>query len=113
MSKGFPHRGDIYWVSLDPTLGAETKKTRPCLIVSNDIGNEYSDLVVVAPITSNINKVYRFEAKISIKGQAGKVMPQQVRAVDKTRLLQKIGKIAETEMLEVEEAIKRVFGLSY
>lgn len=113
MSRVFPKRGDIYWVCLDPTFGAETKKTRPCLIVSNDIGNEYSDLVIVAPITSNINKIYRFEAKVSIKGQTGKAMPQQVRAVDKSRILQKIGKITDKEMQEVEEAIKRVFGLSY
>lgn len=112
MNKEFPKRGDIFWVILDPTLGAETKKTRPCLIVSNNVGNEFSPMVIVAPITSQHSKVYQFETLINVKGKTGKVMPQQVRFIDKTRLGKKIGAITSSEMKMVDEAIKIVFALT-
>ena len=57
----FPKRGEVYWVKLDPTVGSETKKTRPGVVVSNDSGNEYSSRVILAPITSQSKKVYPFE----------------------------------------------------
>ncbi len=67
----FPQRGEIYWVNLDPTIGTEIDKTRPALIISNDIGNQYSDRVIVAPTTSqNIGRVYPFEVLIP-RGEAG------------------------------------------
>jgi len=75
----FPRRGDIYWVNLDPTLGSETKKTRPALILSNNIGNEISNIIILAPITSKVKNVYPFEIKISLDGKAGKVMLNQCR----------------------------------
>ena len=62
----FPQRGEIYWVSLDPTIGSEIAKTRPALIISNDIGNQHADRVIVAPIsTANVSKVYPFEVKLA------------------------------------------------
>jgi len=57
-----PQRGEIYWVNLDPAIGSEIAKTRPALIISNNIGNQYADRVIVVPISSgNANKVYPFE----------------------------------------------------
>ena len=60
--KSFPKRGQIFWADLEPARGAETQKIRPCLIVSNDIGNETSKLVMVAPITSKIQRIYQQRA---------------------------------------------------
>ena len=57
-------RGDTFLVSFDPTLGAETKKTRPSVIVSNDINNAHSPIVSISPITSNVSKIYSFEVEI-------------------------------------------------
>src|SRR5438477_428265 len=54
MVRKFPMRGEIYWINLDPVIGSETKKTRPGLIISNDIGNEMSEVVIIAPITSKM-----------------------------------------------------------
>lgn len=110
--KNFPKRGDIYWVNLDPAVGSEIKKKRPSLIISNDVGNEMSELVIIAPMTSNTDRVYAFEVKVNVKGKIGKVMPHQCRAIDKSRLLDKLGSLKEDDMKLVDDAIKIVFGLS-
>jgi len=108
----FPKRGEIYWVNLEPTIGAETKKTRPGLVISNDIGNEVSKIVMVAPITSKNSNVYPFEVKMILERKHSKVMLNQCRAIDKSRLLKKIDSVDNDTMKAVEEAIKIVFGLS-
>ena len=108
----FPKRGEIFWVNLDPTVGEETKKTRPALVVSNDIGNEMSNMVIVAPITSKVKNVYPFEVKVFIEEKPGKIMLNQCRAVDKSRLVRKIDSLDQETMKFVEEALKIVFGLS-
>lgn len=110
--ESFPRRGEIYWVNLDPTIDAETKKKRPALIVSNDIGNELTDLVIIAPITSKVKKIYPFDVKIFMHGKLGKIMLNQCRAIDQSRLDNKIDDIDKETMQSVEEAIKIVFGLN-
>src|SRR5689334_6458085 len=90
---GFPRRGEIYWVNFEPAIGEETKKKRPALVVSNNIGNEISKIIIVAPITSKIKSVYPFEVKVSIDGAQGKIMLNQCRAIDKSRLGEKIVEI--------------------
>lgn len=110
--KNFPQRGDIYWVDLEPTRGGEIQKIRPGLIVSNDIGNEVSSVVMVAPITSKIKQVHSFEVKTTIDGKPAKIMLNQCRAVDKSRLLKKLDQIDWEVMQAVEEAIKVVFALT-
>ncbi len=108
----FPRRGDIYWVNLDPTIGSEIKKTRPGLIVSNDIANETARIIMIAPLTSKVKTVYPFEVEISLKGTVSKIMVNQCRAVDKIRLTDLIDSLEDEKMKQVEEAIKIVFGLS-
>lgn len=110
--ESFPKRGEIYWTNFDPTIGAETKKTRPGLIISNDIGNEVSRLVIIAPITSKLNKVYPYEAKIFINNKERKIMINQCRAIDKSRLIKKIIDADQQTMKQVDEAIKIVFNIS-
>lgn len=108
----YPRRGEIYWVDLDPTIGTETKKIRPCLIISSDTGNKYSPLVMVAPITSKTHNLYPFEAQLKVNGKTGKVMLNQARAIDKRRLRKKIGFIGIEQMSMVDKAIKLVFGIN-
>jgi len=111
MTGNFPRRGEVYWTSLDPTIGTETKKTRPCLIVSNDIGNEVSDLVIMAPITSKISKVYPYNVKVSVGGKDGKVMLNQIRAMDKSRIGKLICSLDKETMEQVDEALRIVLEL--
>lgn len=108
----YPKRGEIYWVDLDPAIGRETQKTRPGLIVSNDIGNEVSHVIMVAPITSKVKYVYPFEVKITLNGKPAKIMLNQCKALDKSRLKDKIGSVNAGTMQDAEEAIKIVFGLN-
>jgi len=107
----FPKRGEIYWTELEPVRGREIQKTRPALIVSNDIGNEMSQVVMVAPITSKTTRVYPFEVRITLNDKQGKIVLNQCRAVDKSRLLNKMGSADNQTMQEVVTAIKIVFGI--
>ena len=83
-------RGDIYFAALDPTRGSEVQKTRPVVIVSNDVANRASSLVTVVPMTSNASRVYPFEVVLAAAetglGKDGKAMAQQIRTLDKARL---------------------------
>ena len=108
-------RGDIFLVSFDPTLGAETKKTRPSVIVSNDINNAHSPIVSISPITSNVSKVYSFEVEIP-SGVGGlrtrsKVMVNQTRAVDKVRLIKRLGHLPGQILTDIDRALKLHYDL--
>ncbi len=111
MSGKFPKRGEVYWTDLDPAKGSETQKKRPGLIVSNDIANELSRVVMVAPISSKVTNIYPFEVKTEINGKPAKVMLNQSRALDKIRLQRYICELDFNTMQAVDEAIKLVFGL--
>jgi mRNA interferase MazF len=107
----YPKRGDIYWVTLDPTVGSETQKTRPCLIISNNAQNKKSLRVIIAPVTSKLKKVYPFEAKVAVNGREGKAMLDQIKAVDKQRLGKRICVIDVETMIEIETALKIALAL--
>lgn len=112
IGKNFPSRGDIYLIQLDPTIGREIQKTRPCLIISNNTQNQYADVICVAPITSQPQKQDRdFEVRIQLEGKEGRVLLNQSRAIDKARLLKKMDTLSPAKMKEVNQAIKVVFGL--
>jgi mRNA interferase MazF len=71
-------RGDIFWVNLEPAIGSEANKRRPCLIVSNDVNNRAASTITVAPITSKVSRVYPFEVLLEgILDRPGKVQAQQ------------------------------------
>jgi mRNA interferase MazF len=107
----YPKRGDIYWIQLDPTVGTETRKTRPCLILSNNSQNKKGLRVIAAPITSKLKTIYPFEAKIIINGRECKAMLDQIRAVDRQRITHKIDSIDLFTMMEVEEALRIALAL--
>jgi mRNA interferase MazF len=112
MENDYPRRGEIYWIRLDPTDGKEIKKTRPCLVISSDVANR-SELIVVAPITSNVERVFsKIEVKITLNNKPGKVVPRHMRSIDRTkRLGKKIGRLSLEEMNLVDDAIKIILGI--
>ena len=107
----FPHRGELYWVTLDPTIGSEIAKTRPAVVISNDVGNQHADRVIVAPISSgSTDKTYPFEVLLQAAEaglpKASKVLLDQIRTVDKQRLGSRIGALTSQRMEEVNRAIR-------
>ena len=108
--ENYPKRGEIYLVTLDPTVGAEISKTRPALVISNDINNQFSETVTVIPITSYVEKIYPFEVFLAA-GEGGlsknsKAKCNQIRTIDKQRLIKPLGKINQEKIEAVEEATK-------
>lgn len=108
-------RGEIFLVNFDPTIGSEAKKTRPAVVVSNDINNAHSPIVSISPITSNVTRVYSFEVEVPA-GTAGlkvrsKIMVNQTRAVDKIRLIKKLGQLPAQMMADVDQALKLHYDL--
>jgi len=108
-------RGEVFLVNFDPTLGAKAKKIRPAVVVSNDINNAYSPIISISPITSNVTKVYSFEVEIppnlgGLKTRS-KIMVNQTRAVDKVRLIKKLGHLPEKMMIEVNRGLKLHYAL--
>ncbi len=102
----YPKRGEIYWIKLDPAMGTEMQKTRPCLILSNNSQNKKGLRVIAAPITSKIKHLYPFEAKILLKGRECKVLLDQIRCLDRQRIGKKIDLVDFQTMCQVEEALK-------
>ena len=106
-----PQRGELYWVNLDPAIGSEIAKTRPALIISNDIGNQYAQRVIVAPVSSgSLGKIYPFEVHLH-SGEGGiaresKILLDQIRTLDKSRLGEQIGTLSAERMEEVNRAIR-------
>jgi mRNA interferase MazF len=107
----YPKRGDVYWVTLDPSVGTETQKTRPCLIVSNNAQNKKSLRVIIVPITSNVKAIYPFDTGVSMNGKAGKAMLDQIRTVDKQRLGKRLCSLDRETMFNVDIALKIVLSL--
>lgn len=105
-------RGDIFWVDFDPSKATEIQKTRPSLVCSHDVLNDNSARIIVAPITSNLSKVYSFEfAILDHDAVKGKVMLDQMRSIDKSRLGKKLGSLSFKEMQEIDSILKMVLVL--
>jgi mRNA interferase MazF len=108
-------RGSVWLVSLEPVIGREIGKTRPAIIISNDLNNKYAETVTVIPITSSVSKVYPFEVFLS-KGTANlpkdsKVKCNQIRTVDKRRLVKQIGVLFQDKIKEIEKALLIHLGM--
>lgn len=105
-------RGDVFWVDLDPARATEVQKNRPCVIISHDAMNDNYTRVIVAPITSNIKKVYPFDYLLKDGYEVnGKVLLHQLRTVDKSRLGKKVATIHLNEMKEINEILEFILGL--
>jgi len=99
---------DIVIVNLDPTIGSEIKKIRPCVIVSPDEINKYLRTVTITPITSQ-SKAYPTRVQIQLEEKTNWVVIDQIRTIDKSRILKKIGRLDEVEITQVKDIIKETF----
>ncbi len=109
-------RGELYYADLNPIKGHEQGGRRPVLIIQNDIGNQFSPTTIVAPLTTTFpSRVYptevRVEAGIGGLPQASSVLLNQIKAIDKDRLEERIGQFSEPVMRRVDDAIKISLGL--
>lgn len=111
----FPKRGEIWVVSLEPVVGYEIGKTRPALVISNDRNNQFSDTVTVLPITSKTDKIYPFEVFL-LKEETqlpkdSKVKSNQIRTVDKKRLIKFIGIVTEEKLIAIKHSLLIHLGI--
>lgn len=93
-------RGEVWLTSLDPTVGSEIQKTRPCLVISPDTLNERLSTVTIAPMTSG-SRPARFRVETTFEGVNGFVLPEQSRAIDKRRLIRRLGVLDDAALRQV------------
>src|ERR687883_1865146 len=93
-------RFDVYLINLDPTVGSEIQKTRPCLVISPDEMNRFIKTVIVAPMTTK-GTTYPTRVSCKLHGKQGQVVLDQIRTVDKARLVRRLGKINKQSQAEV------------
>ena len=100
---------EVFLIALDPTIGHEIKKTRPCVIISPNEMNDHIGTVIIAPMTT---KSHDYPSRISIKfmKKNGWIMIDQIRCIDKSRLIKKIGIIDNAEILKVKNTIREMLG---
>lgn len=110
-------RGDIFYADLSPVIGSEQGGTRPVLVVQNDVGNKFSPTVIIAAITSQINKA-KMPTHIELRAndfgllKDSVILLEQIRTIDKRRLKEKIGKLSDELLKKVDEALGISFGIS-
>jgi mRNA interferase MazF len=102
-------RFDVYLINLDPTVGSEIQKTRPCLVISPDEMNHHIRTVIVAPMTS-AEKDYPTRVSCTFRKKQGQVVLDQIRTLDKSRLIKKLGTIDPKAQLEVISTLQRMFA---
>ncbi len=104
-----PRRGEVYLVNFDPVIGSEIRKTRPALVLQNDVANRHSPVTIVAALTSQFEEpLYPTEVLLPA-GEAGaakeSVILNQVRTIDKRRIVRRLGAVSAGTMRRVERAI--------
>ena len=102
-------RFEVHLVNLDPTVGSEIKKTRPCLVISPDEMNRYINTVIIAPMTTKGN-IYPTRVSCTFKGKQGLIVLDQIRTIDKARLIKRIGKIDSSTQDKVLEVLAEMFA---
>jgi mRNA interferase MazF len=98
---------DVYWVNLDPTIGHEVKKTRPCVIISPNELNKGLGTVLAAPLTST-QKYYPFRSTCKINGKSGSVALDQTRCIDKSRLVKRMGHFTKSEISDLKSVLEEM-----
>lgn len=110
MDANFPRHGEIWLVSLDPVVGSEIGKTRPAIVISNDRNNQFADTITVVPVTSKTERIYPFEVYLSHVdtqlAQDSKAKANQIRTIDKRRLVKLMAKLPPAILAAVKQAIR-------
>jgi mRNA interferase MazF len=112
----FPQRGEIYLVRFDPTVGHEIQKTRPAVVIQNDVSNRHSPITIVAAISSQFSEP-PFPREVVIEPEESglpkrsAVIANQIRSVDRKRLFGRIGRLSASSLRRVDEALKISLGL--
>ena len=109
MEVGSPRRGDVYLISLDPTRGSEIRKTRPCVVVSPDQLNDHLGTYLVAPMTTG-GHPYPFRIACRFQDRVGYVVADQLRTVDRVRMVRRLGSLSADAMEEVLNVLQRMFA---
>ena len=99
---------DVYWVDLNPTIGAEMQKIRPCVIVSPKELNAHLDTVIIVPVTSAIHG-YPYCVRCHIMGRDGEMATDQIRTIDKRRLKNRIATLTDDEMESLQDVLRQMF----
>jgi len=104
------NRFDIYIISLVPTYGSEIKKTRPCVVISPDEMNHNINTVIIAPMTSS-GKKYPTRVPVEFQGKKGQIVLDQIRTVDRVRLIRKAGRLKKSTYEKVASTLQEMFEL--
>lgn len=102
-------RFDILLISLDPTLGAEIKKTRPCVVISPDEMNAYIKTIIIAPMTSSV-KNYPTRVSVNFDGKIGNIVLDQIRTIDKSRIVKKLGTLDSDTATSTLNILSEIFS---
>ena len=103
-------RGDIFLVALNPTRGSEIRKTRPCVVVSPDELNAHLRTFIVAPLTTG-GHVFPFRVPCRFDGRDGHVVPDQLRTVDRDRLLKRLGRLPDSTLMDLLGVLQAMFAV--
>ncbi|CAN5172500.1 type II toxin-antitoxin system PemK/MazF family toxin [soil metagenome] len=107
----FPRRGEVFLVSFDPTVGSEIRKTRPALVIQNDVANEFSPITIVAAITTKFGPTLRPTEALISSGEGGLTQPSvvllnQLRSIDRSRMIKKLGVVDPLTLKRVGNCLK-------
>lgn len=105
-------RGEVYWVALDPTLGGEVNKTRPAIILSNNLANQVLNRVIMVPLTTNVDRLLPGEALVDVSGRPQKALGSQLRTVSKLRIGKRLGELSTVDLDKVERAVLFQLGIN-
>ena len=103
------NRFDVYLVNLDPTVGSEIQKTRPCLVISPDEMNHHIRTVIVAPMTTK-GKLYPSRVRCRFRGKSGLIVLDQIRTIDSNRIVKRLGRISRQTEVKVLNILGEIFA---